>query len=102
MFTSDSKVNNVFESGVLRSYNENWQVEDSRKFNEAELDAIQSAKVTRGDYGLSVCFLMKNGKTFFIPVSTRNTELTENQEVDAKSIVLLTLNQNGRKCLKIQ
>lgn len=83
---------NVFAS--LTKYAENWQVANSRSFNEEEIAAVKSASVVSSQYGSSVCFLMKSGGQTYIPLS-RDSQLAVGDSVDLTKAQLLTLHRDG-------
>lgn len=92
---------NIFDS--LTSYQSNWEVTDRRKFNAAEVAAIQSASVVRSDFGKSVAFAMKGGGVKYIPLSNRsNKEIGDT--IDVAAAELLTLHQAGnpRNAIRIE
>lgn len=90
---------NVFDS--LRSYAGSWVVTNSRKFNAAEKSAIVKNEIKAGQYGLSVCFFMRNGQQKFIPLSNQST-LNVGDSVDIDNCNLLTLERNGETCLRVE
>lgn len=83
---------NIFS--ILPTYAAKWNVTNSRSFSSEEKSGVESAKVVDSQYGLSVCFLMKNGGQKFIPLSTNST-LQEGSEVNLDNAKLLTLSREG-------
>lgn len=89
----------VFSSSIVKEYGGTpWEVTDTEKLEQAEIDAIQDITVItkEQDWGesTSMCFLMKSGRTRFIPLS-RDSDLEEGDTVDPESVVLLTLSREG-------
>lgn len=83
---------NVFDS--LLTYGEKWQKTGERAFTDAEKSAIASATVTAGEFGKSVCFVMKAGGTKYIPLS--NTSFANvGDTVNMDNAKLITLYRNG-------
>lgn len=68
---NSTSMENVFDA--LPEYGAKWMVEDARFFNEKEQADIQSAEVVPSQFGLSVCFLMSNGKKKYIPLDQEST-----------------------------
>lgn len=83
---------NIFNN--IQIYRGKWSLKSSRKFNEEELKSIKSAKIVTSDYGLSVCFMMANGGTSYIPLSETSMG-REGDSVDLKTANLLTLERQG-------
>lgn len=83
---------NVFDS--VRVYLGNWEVTNSRKFNEQELNAVRDAVVVNSDYGKSVRFNMVGGGMTFIPLS-RDSQLSVGEAVDLTKASILTLEREG-------
>lgn len=89
---------NVFDT--LKSYAGNWNVTNTRKFSEEEKSAISRTEVVSGQWGLSVCFFMKNGRQNYIPVS-QDSNLGVGDSLDINNASLLTLERDGETCLKV-
>ena len=85
---------NIFDS--LRNYAGNWNVVNSRSFNEEEINAVSSAEVVASQYGNSVCFFMKSGGQTYIPVS-RDSSLSVGDSVDLSKAQLITLHRDGKE-----
>ena len=90
---------NIFD--LFNGYFGNWKEVSRRKLTAEEKSAIQSNKITRGDYGLSVAFLMTTGVTKFIPLSNRS-HLTEGQSVDIQTVDLVCLERDGKQTWRIE
>ena len=58
---------NIFAG--LQKYATKFEVSGSREFNAEELASVNSAKIVASQYGLSVCFFMKEGCQKYIPLS---------------------------------
>lgn len=78
----------------LRTYAGSWSEAGREKLSKAEVAQVESAKVVEGQYGLSMCFLMKAGGKKFMPLS-RDSQLEEGDSVDIKSIDIITLEKDG-------
>lgn len=77
---------------VLKQYKSKWVLDNTRRFSEAELNALAGAEVKAGPHGLSVCFYMKNnpGEYRFISLDSQSC-LTVGDKPDPKDLVLKTL-----------
>ena len=89
----------VFSSSIVKEYGGTpWEVTDTEKLEQEEIDAIQDITVVTKEQewgeSTSMCFLMKTGRVRFIPLS-RDSELEEGDQVDPTSVVLLTLSREG-------
>ena len=78
----------------LRTYAGSWREAGREKLSKAEVAQVESAEVVEGQYGLSMCFLMKAGGKKFMPLS-RDSQLEEGDSVDIKSIDIITLEKDG-------
>jgi hypothetical protein len=85
---------NIFAG--LQKYATKFQVKDSRMFNAEELADVVSAKVVASQYGMSVCFFMKDGCQKYIPVS-RDSMCQVGDAVDIKKAKILILEKDGSK-----
>ena len=83
---------NIFAG--LRQYAGKWAVSGSRKFSEEEKNAVSSNSIVESQYGLSVCFVMKNGGMTFIPLSTNSTK-GKGESINLASANLVTLSKAG-------
>lgn len=83
---------NIFSA--LRVYAGKWNVKNSRKFTDDEIQAVESAKVVDSQYGQSVCFMMKGGGMTFIPLDQNSSKAT-GDEVDLTQASLVTLEKQG-------
>lgn len=83
---------NIFAG--LRQYAGKWAVSGSRKFSEEEKNAVSSNSIVESQYGLSVCFYMKNGGMTFIPLSTNSTK-GKGESINLDSANLVTLSKAG-------
>lgn len=84
---------NIFENVKIYA---GWTEVNSREFSEAEISAVKSASVTRGDYGLSVCFVFVAGGKGYIPLSPES-KLVEGEVVDLKNLRAVELSKPGEK-----
>lgn len=78
----------------LRTYAGSWNEADREKLSKAEVAQVASATVVEGQYGLSMCFVMKAGGKKFMPLS-RDSKLEEGDSVDIKSVEIITLERDG-------
>jgi hypothetical protein len=83
---------NIFET--LKSYANQFKVANRRKFQQNELDLVNDAKVVLSQYGMSVCFFMKDGCQKYIPLS-RDSVAAEGDKVDLTKAEILTLKKDG-------
>ena len=86
----------MLDFSKLTQYNPLWTVSDSRNFNDNDKALIASARVVSSDYGLSVCFLMRNGHNTFVPLSKMST-LKAGDTVDINTAKILTLSKEGEE-----
>lgn len=78
----------------LRTYAGSWSEAGREKLSKAEVAQVESATVVEGQYGLSMCFVMKAGGKKFMPLS-RDSQLEEGDSVDIKSVEIITLEREG-------
>ncbi len=78
----------------LRTYAGSWSEAGREKLSKAEVAQVKSATVVEGQYGLSMCFVMKAGGKKFMPLS-RDSQLEEGDSVDVKSVEIVTLERDG-------
>lgn len=78
----------------LRTYAGSWSEAGREKLSKAEVAQVESATVVEGQYGLSMCFVMKTGGKKFMPLS-RDSQLEEGDSVDIKSVEIITLERDG-------
>lgn len=78
----------------LRTYAGSWSEAGREKLSKAEVAQVESAEVVEGQYGLSMCFLMKAGGKKFMPLS-RDSKLEKGDSVDIKSVEIITLERDG-------
>lgn len=78
-----------------------WEVTDKEflsKFDKEGFKQIKSAEVTEKAQtwgtSIAVCLFMKDGTTKYVPLSTESN-LEVGDEVDLKSIEILTLSRDG-------
>lgn len=83
---------NIFAG--LREYAGKWAVSGSRKFSQEEKDSVVSNSIVDSQYGLSVCFIMRNGGQTFIPLSTNSTK-GRGESINMESASLITLSKAG-------
>ena len=78
----------------LRTYAGSWSEAGREHLSKAEVAQVESATVVEGQYGLSMCFVMKTGGKKFMPLS-RDSQLEEGDSVDIKSVEIITLERDG-------
>lgn len=78
----------------LRTYAGSWSEASRDKLSKAEVAQVESAEVVEGQYGLSMCFIMKSGGRKFMPLS-RDSQLEEGDKVNVQSIEIVTLERDG-------
>lgn len=78
----------------IRTYAGSWREASRDKLSKAEAASISSVEVVEGQYGLSMCFMMKAGGKKFIPLS-RDSDLEEGDSVKISSVELITLERDG-------
>jgi hypothetical protein len=84
---------NVFASKTV--YGGNWNVINSRSFNDEEKASVLRAEVVASQYGLSVCFMMRGGGKTYIPLSN-DSSLNAGDSVDMNKARILTLHRDGQ------
>lgn len=83
---------NIFSG--LRQYAGKWAVSASRKFSDDEKNSVESNSIVESQFGLSVCFLMKNGGMTFIPLSSNSTK-GRGESINLDTANLITLSKAG-------
>ena len=83
---------NIFSA--LRVYAGKWQVKDTKKFSQEEIDLVDRAEVVDSQYGQSVCFYMKTGGMTYIPLDQNSSRAT-GDTVDLSKASLVTLSKQG-------
>ena len=83
---------NIFSA--LRVYAGKWQVKDTKKFSQEEIDLVDRAEVVDSQYGQSVCFFMKSGGQTYIPLDLNSSRAT-GDAVDLSKVSIITLSRQG-------
>jgi len=83
---------NIFSA--LKVYAGKWQVKDTKKFSQKEIDLVDRAEVVDSQYGQSVCFFMKAGGMTYIPLDQNSSKAT-GDTVDLSQASLVTLSKQG-------
>ena len=83
---------NIFSA--LRVYAGKWQVKDTKKFSQEEIDLVDRAEVVDSQFGQSVCFFMKSGGMTYIPLDQNSSKAT-GDTVDLGQASLVTLSKQG-------
>lgn len=78
----------------LKEYGGSWTPVDTFALDAKVLNQISSAKVTESQYGSAICFLLKSGRTKFIPLN-RDSTLVEGDVIDPKSVEITRLERAG-------
>lgn len=78
----------------LRTYAGSWSETSREPLSKTEQALVESVEVVEGNYGLSMCFIMKAGGKKFMPLS-RDSQLEEGDSVDIKSVEIITLERDG-------
>lgn len=92
---------NCFIDFGMQKYDQSWTVVSERPFNSAELDAIREASVVNSDYGISACFFMKAGGTYYIPISDRGAQPAVGSKLDLGKCRFVRLTRDGKFCNKV-
>lgn len=80
----------------LRTYAGSWSEASRDKLSRTEQASIKSIEIVEGQYGPSMCFLMKAGGKKFMPLS-RDSQLEGGDSVDIKSVEISTLERDGEE-----
>ena len=83
---------NIFSA--LRVYAGKWQMKETKKFSQEEIDLVDRAEVVDSQYGQSVCFFMKAGGMTYIPLDQNSSKAT-GDTVDLSQASLVTLSKQG-------
>ena len=83
---------NIFSA--LRVYAGKWQVKETKKFSQEEIDLVDRAEVVDSQYGQSVCFFMKAGGMTYIPLDQNSSRAT-GDTVDLSQASIVTLSKQG-------
>ena len=81
---------------LSKVYPGKWVVTKKESISKDELKEVRKVFVVNSDYGLSACFMFKNGSQRYIPVSNESS-LSEGDEVKLDSIEILTLSKEGEE-----
>ena len=87
---------NVF--GGLQKYGEHWQVIESRNFNADEISSVRSNSVVKDTNFRpvkKVCFFMKGGGQYYLPLSLHGDDVPLGSSIDMKTARLLKLYREG-------
>lgn len=85
-------MSNIFDS--IRSYGGKWSEKSRRSFSEDEIGMIAKAQVVDSDYGLSCCFMLKNGMSSYIPMAN-DASCSVGDVIDISKAELVTLERAG-------
>lgn len=81
----------------LVQYKGKWNLVNSSKLEQEDLDAIKSAHVVNSEYGLSVCFILNGGGYSYMPVSQNGIQPNVGDRVDLSAITVEQLHREGDK-----
>ena len=90
---------NIF--GKLKEYATSFVLKNTRNFDEDEISQVKSAKVVASQFGLSVCFFMREGCQKYIPLS-RDSQACVGDSVDLYQAKILTLEKDGEIIHRIE
>lgn len=85
----------MFSLSKIASYQGKWELINSEKMSQEDIDAVKTNKVIEGDYGKSVCLFLKNGRYQYIPVSTNGRQPSANEVLDLQKVTIETLHRDG-------
>ena len=85
-------MSNIFNGAKL--YAQPWNVKETRPMSDEEKSAVASATVVSGQYGNSVCFVMKNGGMGYIPL-TNDSVVEVGKSLDITTLQVVTLTKQG-------
>ena len=71
-----------------------WEVIKEEKLSTKEITSILEGTVVESKYGLSAKLLLAAGGCKYIPLS-RDSSLAEGDDIEPKSVVLITLSKEG-------
>lgn len=89
---NNEDMENVFDG--LTQYGGKWECINQRLLNKREVSGIKSCEVKPSDYGLSMCFLMINGKKTYIPID-KQSDLNVGDTPNPADIILKKLKNVG-------
>lgn len=78
----------------VKIYAGNWSVKSTERLGKDDLEAIKSAVTVSSEFGTSVCFFLKRGGQFYIPVS-KDSNVGIGEVLDLEKITVLTLQKDG-------
>lgn len=73
-----------------------WSV---KSVDTLDTNGIKSAKVTEGDYGLSVCFFLTTGQMAFVPLD-KDSSCNVGDEVALDKLKVVTLEKPGEDTIQ--
>lgn len=83
----------------LNKYQGGYTVTDKREFTAEEIAMVREAEIVVSNYGLSVCFMMKAGGAFYIPLS-KDSSGEAGDRVDLSTAEILLLSKEGADDIK--
>lgn len=77
-----------------QAYAGKWSLKSTEAMNPEEKAQVKEAKVVAGDYGLSCCFTMISGVSYYVGMSN-DADVQEGDILDVDKIKVLTLSRAG-------
>ena len=91
---------NIFNT--LTSYAGSYYVKSKRLLTDEEKSGVAKVETMSSQYGISVCFFMKNGTQKYIPISN-TTSLEAGEVLDINKILILVLSkENGPDIIRVE
>ena len=85
---------NIFNA--LRVYAGKWSEKNVESFKAEEIALVDKAQVVESQYGLSVCFFMKQGGQTYIPLD-QNSSAAIGDTIDLSKAKVVTLQKQGEE-----
>lgn len=81
---------------ILKQYGGKWTPKgEAQPLTDADKEMVLSATVVPSDYGASVCLLLKNGNSVYIPCG-QDASYGIGETLDVNNIKILTLSKQGQ------
>ena len=91
---------NIFNQ--LQSYAGSYSLKSKRLLSDEEKSEVAKAETMNSQYGVSVCFFMKNGTQKYIPISN-TCSLEAGERLDINKILILVLTkESGESILRVE
>ena len=86
----------------IRIYDESvWTPKATHHFDEKEKSAVDRAEIRQGEFGLSVCFFMKQGGRGYIPLDNQSTASVGDMVNLDKCHVVILENKEGHTIKRV-